>query len=81
MKEKWDRTAKTITRRVRGTTGGDRISQTDVSSAVASLTSLKCLLNKVVSERALFATIDLIDFYLGTSLPDAEFIKISVHHY
>ena len=52
-----------------------------MSSAAASLTSLKCLLNKIVSEHALFATIDLTDFYLGALLPEAEFIKISVNHY
>ena len=62
VKEKWDRVTKSIVRRVRGTAGGDRITQTDVSSAAASLTSLKCLLNKTVSEHALFATIDLTDF-------------------
>ena len=81
VKEKWDRTTKSVVRRVTGTAGGDRITQTDVSSAAAPLTSLKCLLNKVASEHALFATIDLTDFYLGASLPDAEFIKISVNHY
>ena len=70
-----------IVRRVRGTAGGDHITQDDVSSATAPLTSLKCLLNKVVSEHALFATIDQTDFYLGAPLPDAEFIMISVNHY
>ena len=81
VKEKRDRTTRTVVRRVRGTAGGDRIAQTDVPSTAASLTSLKCLLNKAVSEHALFATIDLTDFYLGAVLLDAEFIKISVNHY
>ena len=81
VKEKWDRVTKSVVRRVRGTAGGDRISQTDVSSAAASLTSLKCLLNKTVSEHALFATIDLTDFYLETPLPDPQYTKISVNHY
>ena len=34
-----------------------------------------------MSEHALFATIDFTDFYLGASLPGAEYIKISVNHY
>ena len=66
---------------MRGTAGGDRITQAYVSSAAASLTSLKCLLNKIVSEHALFATIDLTDFCLGALLPEAEYIKVSVNHY
>ena len=43
MKEKWDQATKQVVRRVRG---GDYITQAGVSSAVASFTWPKHLLNK-----------------------------------
>ena len=40
------------------------------------------MLTQKSSVRAcLIATTDLNDFYLGASLPDVEFIEISVQHY
>ncbi len=82
VKEKWNAPLSKIERRVRGTAGGDRIVvDYDVSSSTASLTTLKILLNAVVSEDSNFATIDLTDFYLGSLLPDKEYIKIYVDDY
>jgi hypothetical protein len=82
VKEKWNKVLSCIERRVRGTAGGDRITvDYDVSSSTASLTTLKILLNAVVSENANFATIDLTDFYLGSLLPELEYIKIYVDDY
>ena len=46
-----------------------------------SLTTLKILLNAVVLEDSNFATIDLGDFYLGSLLPDKEYIKHYVDDY
>ena len=82
VKEKWNKVLGCIERRVRGTAGGDRIFVNyDVSSSTASLTTLKILLNACLSENANFATIDLTDFYLGSLLPDLEYIKIYVDDY
>jgi hypothetical protein len=82
VKEKWNKVLGCIERRVRGTAGGDRIFvDYDVSSSTASLTTLKILLNACLSENANFATIDLTDFYLGSLLPDLEYIKIYVDDY
>ena len=53
---------------MRGAAGGDRLScNYNISSSVASLVTVKILLNAVVSENKLFATIDLTDFYLGAT--------------
>jgi hypothetical protein len=82
VKEKWQAVLKSIERRVRGTAGGDRITcDYDVSASTASLTTLKILLNVVVSENSNFGTIDLTDYYLGTLLPELEYIKIYVDNY
>ena len=82
VKEKWNAVTKSIDRRVRGTAGGDRLScNYNISSSVASLVTVKILLNAVVSENKLFATIDLTDFYLGADLPEPEYIKIYTDTY
>ena len=82
VKEKWNKVLGCVERRVRGTAGGDRIFvDYDVSSSTASLTTLKILLNAILSENANFATIDLTDFYLGSLLPTLEYIKIYVEDY
>jgi hypothetical protein len=68
-----------IVRRVRGTVGGDRIDYPGaVSANAAELTTIKLLLNAVVSENAHFITADITDFYLGTPLPRTEYIRISL---
>ncbi len=71
---------KAESKRVRCTVGGDRISYSGkVSTPTADLTTIKCLLNSVVSTPdAKFMTIDISDFYLGTPLPDPEYMRIPV---
>jgi hypothetical protein len=66
-----------IVRRVRGTYGGN-ISDFvgDKSAWTADLQTVKLLLNCVPSERAQWMTADIKDFYLGTTLPEPEFMWI-----
>lgn len=65
--------------RVRGTGGGNVSDyKGDVSSAVADLTTLKLLLNKVVSNDAYsLCTTDIKDFYLGTPMERKEYMFIT----
>jgi hypothetical protein len=71
-----------VLRRVRGTAGGDRLpSSCPPSTNTASLTTFNCILNAVVSENAVFGSLDLVDFYLGTPLLSPQFIKIFVDSY
>ncbi len=63
--------------RTRATIGGDRIDYPYSTTAItAELEAIKILLNAMISDYAQFSTIDLEDFYLGTSLPFPEFIRI-----
>jgi hypothetical protein len=65
--------------RTRATIGGDRIDYPYSTTAItAELKAIKILLNAMISDNAEFTTIDLEDFYLGTSLPFPEFIRIPV---
>ncbi len=67
--------------RVRGTIGGDQIIYPGVTTAyTAHLETIRLLLNAVVSEDALFMTADIKDFYLGTPLPNVEYMRISLKH-
>jgi hypothetical protein len=67
---------------VRGTAGGDRLpSSCPPSQHFASLPTVNCLLNSVVSTHAFFGTMDLTDFYLGASLPIPQFIRIYTDTY
>jgi Reverse transcriptase (RNA-dependent DNA polymerase) len=63
--------------RVRCTVGGDRIDfQGDVSTKVADLVTVKCLLNHTISTPgARAACIDIKDFYLNNPLPSPEFVR------
>jgi hypothetical protein len=71
-----------VDRRVRGTAGGDRLTVSSlVSTAVASHPTVNCLFNAVVSEDALFGTVDLTDFYLGTTNPTPPFINFFLDPY
>jgi hypothetical protein len=68
-----------LKRRVRGTIGGDRVDYPGVRTAhTAALTTIKVLLNAVVSEDAEWATADIADFYLGTPLPRPEYMRINM---
>ena len=69
-----------IKMRVRGTVGGDRVDyQGDRSSNTSCIEVLKVLLNAVVSEDAHWCTADIKDFYLGTSLPRVEYMRIQAN--
>jgi hypothetical protein len=67
-------------RRVRFTVGGDRIQYDgDVSTKTADLTTVKILLNSVISTPdARFMTVDLKDFYLNTPMEQYEYMRIPV---
>ena len=64
--------------RVRGTYGGDQSDYDGVkTSQTGSLELLKCELNAVVTEGAFWTTADLVDYYLGTTLPRTEYMRIN----
>ena len=64
--------------RVRVTVGGDKLDFVgDASSVAASLSTVKLLLNSVISTKdAEFLTADIKDFFYGSVLPDPEFMKL-----
>ena len=65
--------------RVRGTVGGDRIHYDgDVAANTAEMSTVKILLQSVVSDNANFMTLDIKDFYLNNPLTRPEYIKIQV---
>ena len=65
-----DRPQKTEVRRVRFTVGGDKVDcPFDVSTKTAALSTVKMLLNSVLStDNAKFMTVDIKDFYLNTPM-------------
>jgi len=69
---------KVETHRTRLTVGGNLIDYLgDKSTATADLTTIKCHLNATISEPgARFCTTDIKNFYLGTPLPDFEYLKL-----
>jgi hypothetical protein len=97
VKEKWTQSflllpgssrslASDVSRRVRGTAGGDRLPYScPPCTVVASLSAVNICLNSVVSDHAFFGTVDLTDFYLGTPvllpLSARQFIRIDVGSY
>lgn len=68
--------------RVRGTIGGNQIQYDgDTAAHTASMQLIKILLNSVVSSKgAKFMTADIKDFYLGTPLPNTEYMRIDLAH-
>lgn len=66
--------------RVRITLGGDRINYPgDCGTPTADLTTVKLLLNSVISTpNAKFMSIDIKDFYLNTPLPRKEYIRMKL---
>ncbi len=60
--------------------GGNRICfPGDVGTNTASLELFKLLLNSVLScKGARFSTIDFKNFYLDTSMPDPEYVRIKI---
>ena len=80
--EKFDRSTGMSRKRARGTAGGDRITVPYcVSTPTASMVLNKVHLNAVVSENARFGTIDIVDYYLGTDMPDPEYLKLYLEGY
>ena len=71
---------KEITERVRLAAGGDKINYDGPTTAhVADISAVKILINSVVSDKALWATADIKDFYLGTPLPRTEYVRVQLH--
>ena len=68
--------------RVRGTIGGDQIHYNgDTAAHTASMQLIKIHLNAVVSDpNAKYMTADIKDFYLGTPLPNTEYMRINLQH-
>ena len=63
--------------RIRGTAGGDHINYNGpIKANTAALSTVKILLQSVVSDNAIFMTLDIKDFYLMTPLPRSEYIRI-----
>ena len=82
-KEKYDDVNDEITRRIRGTIGGDRINYPGiVTAATADATTVRSLLHSVISDRhnhgtnTRFTNLDIIDFFLDTDLTRPEFVSI-----
>lgn len=75
-----DKPLKQKTKRVRFTVGGDKVEYPGaVSTKTADLTTVKCLLNSVISTpKSRFATGDLQDFYLNTPMTRFEYMRIRV---
>ena len=75
-KEKYDDEMNKVYR-IRGTAGGDRINYDGPTKAnTAALSTVKLLLQSIVSDNANFMTLDIKDFYLMTPLPRSEYIRI-----
>ena len=75
-KEKYDDDMHKVYR-IRGTAGGDRINYDGPTKAnTAALSTVKILLQSVVSDNADWMTLDIKDFYLMTPLPRPEYIRI-----
>jgi len=75
-KEKYDDDMNKVYR-IRGTAGGDRINYDGPTKAnTAALSTVKILLQSVVSDNASFMTLDIKDFYLMTPLPRPEYIRM-----
>jgi hypothetical protein len=68
--------------RIRGTYGGDRSDYDgDVSAFTADISTVKILLNSIVStDNAKFASLDISDFYLYTKLDNPEYMKLHRRH-
>ena len=75
-----DRPLKTEKHRVRLTVGGDKLEYPkDASSPAANLLDTKLLINSTTSDNtkgAQFATIDIKDFFLQSTLPEEEYMRI-----
>jgi hypothetical protein len=75
-----ERPHKTETKCVRLTVGGNLIHYPDkVSTTTANISTVRMLLNSVIlTPGARFATFDLKDFYVGPSMVQKEYMRISI---
>jgi hypothetical protein len=79
VKEKWDEVNRLRKRRVRWTIGGDKINvEYDVGTNTAALPTVNALFHSIVSTHSHLATIDIVDYYLGATLPSPESVRIDV---
>ncbi len=63
--------------RVQGTIGGNQLPYSGPTAAqTAALEVMRLLLNALVPEDANLMTLDIKDFYLGTSMAEPEFMRI-----
>ena len=62
------------------TVGGDRVKYpVDCSTPTVELTTVKILLNSIVSTlNAKFITIDIKDFYLNTTMDQSEYMRLKL---
>ena len=75
-KEKIDHNGK-HERRCRGTIGGDRLDYPGaVTARTADMEVVKILMNSALSDDAEIMTLDIKDYYLGTPLDRAEYLRI-----
>jgi hypothetical protein len=75
-KEKYDDEMNKVYR-ICGSDGGDRINYDGPTKAnTAALSTVKLLLQSIVSDNANFMTLDINDFYLMPPLPRSEYIRI-----
>jgi hypothetical protein len=77
-----DKPDKAVTKRVRWTCGGDKVTYLgDVSTKTADLTTAKILFNSILSTPdAKHMTIDIKNFYLNTPMKSFEYMRIPVSH-
>jgi hypothetical protein len=68
---------------VRLTVGGDRLDYSgDVSTSMADITTLKILINSILStEDAAMMLMDIKNYYLDTPLPRFEYMKMVLSHF
>jgi hypothetical protein len=79
VKEKWDEIHRLRKRRVRWGIGGDKIVVGyAVGTNTAALPTVNALFHSIVSTHSCVATIDIVDYYLGATLPLPESVRIDV---
>jgi hypothetical protein len=79
VKEKWDEVSRLRKRRVRWAIGGDKIDvEYNVGTNTAALPTVNALFHSIVSIRSYLATIDIVDYYFGATLPSPESVRIDV---
>ena len=75
---------KTEIHRVRITVGGDRLEcSDDTGSPAANLVETKILVNSTISDAkygARFMSSDIVNYFLASPMPNAEYMKVKVKH-